>query len=113
MNAAEFAASRRFIDLPQGRVAYVERGEGSVALFFHGAFLNGYQWRDVIDLCASARRCIAFDNLGHGHTEVAAGQAVDFEAQATAAAALLDALDVDRDALVGNASGSGIGWACA
>jgi pimeloyl-ACP methyl ester carboxylesterase len=108
MNAAEFAASRRFADTPQGRIAYVERGEGPAALFFHGAFLNGYQWRDVVDRCAPARRCIAFDNLGHGHTEVAAGQAVDFDAQADAAAALMDALGVDRADLVGNDSGGAI-----
>jgi pimeloyl-ACP methyl ester carboxylesterase len=108
MNAAEFAASRRFADTPHGRIAYVERGEGPAALFLHGAFLNGYQWRDVIDRCAPARRCIAFDNLGHGHTEVAAGQAVDFDAQADAAAALLDALGVDRADLVGNDSGGAI-----
>jgi pimeloyl-ACP methyl ester carboxylesterase len=108
MNAAEFAASRRFADTPHGRISYVERGEGPAALFLHGAFLNGYQWRDVIDRCAPARRCIAFDNLGHGHTEVGAGQAVDFDAQADAAAALLDALGVDRADLVGNDSGGAI-----
>ena len=108
MNAAEFAASRRFADTPQGRIAYVERGEGPAALFFHGAFLNGYQWRDVIERCGSARRCIAFDNLGHGHTEVGAGQAVDFDAQAAAAAGLLDTLGADRADLVGNDSGGAI-----
>ena len=108
MNASEFAASRRFADTPQGRIAYVQRGDGPAALFFHGAFLNGYQWRDVIDRCGPARRCIAFDNLGHGHTEVAAGQAVDFDAQAAAAAALMDALGVDRADLVGNDSGGAI-----
>ena len=108
MNAAEFAASRRFADTPRGRIAYVERGEGPVALFFHGAFLNGFQWRDVIDRCAPARRCIAFDNLGHGHTEVGEGQAVDFDAQASGAAALMDALGVDRADLVGNDSGGAI-----
>jgi pimeloyl-ACP methyl ester carboxylesterase len=108
MNAVEFAASRRFAATPQGRIAYVERGEGPAALFLHGAFLNGYQWRDVIDRCARARRCIAFDNLGHGHTDVGAGQAVDFDAQAAAAAALLDTLEVERADLVGNDSGGAI-----
>ncbi|HYW24008.1 MAG TPA: alpha/beta hydrolase [Terriglobales bacterium] len=108
MSTAEFAASRRFADTPYGRIAYVERGEGPAALFCHGAFLNAYQWRDVIDRCAPARRCIAFDNLGHGHTEVGHGQAVDFGAQAAAAAALLDALGVDRADLVGNDSGGAI-----
>lgn len=108
MNASDFSASRRFADTPHGRIAYVERGEGPAALFFHGAFLNGYQWRDVIERGAASRRCVAFDNLGHGHTEVAAGQAVDFDAQAEAAAALLDALGEERADVVGNDSGGGI-----
>src|SRR5437762_7561981 len=49
---------------------------------------------DVVERCSSTRRCIAFDNLGHGHTEVPAGQAVDFDAQAAAVAALLDRLGI-------------------
>jgi pimeloyl-ACP methyl ester carboxylesterase len=108
MEAAEFAASRQYADIPCGRIAYVERGAGPAALFFHGFFLNGYQWRDVIDRCAGARRCIAFDNLGHGHTQVGRGQEVDFDAQAAAAAAFLDALGVDQVDVVGNDSGGGI-----
>jgi len=108
MDAREFAASRRFADTAAGRLAYVERGEGPAALFFHGAFMNGYQWRDVIERGAAARRCIAFDNLGHGHTEVRAGQAVDFDAQAAAAVAFLDVLGVDQVDVVGSDSGGGI-----
>jgi len=108
MDAAEFEASRRFADTPFGRIAYVEKGRGPAALFLHGAFLNGYQWRDVIEGCSDTRRCLAFDNLGHGYTEVADGQAVDFDAQAAAAAAFLDALQVDQVDIVGNDSGGGI-----
>jgi pimeloyl-ACP methyl ester carboxylesterase len=108
MDPAEFAASRQFASTPYGRVAYVERGAGPVALFFHGAFLNGYQWRDVVEACAGIRRCIAFDNLSHGHTQIADGQALDFNAQAEAAAAFLDALGVDQVDLVGNDSGGAI-----
>src|SRR5258708_34867763 len=94
MELSVFSAARRFADTGFGRIAYVERGTGPAALFFHGAFLNGYQWRDVIDVCAGARRCIAFDNLGHGHTEVRPGQAVDFDAQAAATAGFPSALAV-------------------
>jgi pimeloyl-ACP methyl ester carboxylesterase len=108
MDAAEFAASRRFADTPFGRIAYVEKGQGPAALFFHGAFLNSYQWRDVIDGCADARRCLAFDSLGHGHTEVGDGQPVDFDTQAAAAASFLDALAVEKVDIVGNDSGGGI-----
>ena len=108
MDANEFAARRRFVDTRAGRIAYVEKGNGPAALFFHGAFLNGYQWRDVIDGCAGVRRCIAFDNLGHGATDVAPGQAVDVEAQAEAARDFLDALGIDSVDIVGNDSGGAI-----
>src|SRR5207302_10412441 len=108
MNAAEFAASRRFAETMFGRIAYVERGGGPAALRLHGALMNGYQWRDVVERCSSTRRCIAFDNLGHGHTEVPAGQAVDFDAQAAAVAALLDRLGIDRADVVGSDSGGAI-----
>src|SRR5262252_6570333 len=43
MKASEFATSRRFAATPHGRIAYVERGEGSAAVFFHGAFLDALQ----------------------------------------------------------------------
>jgi pimeloyl-ACP methyl ester carboxylesterase len=108
MDVTEFAAVRRFANTPLGRMAYLEKGDGPAALFFHGAFLNSYQWRDVIEGCARVRRCIAFDLLGHGHTEAADGAAVDFNAQAAAAAGLLDSLDVDAVDIVGNDSGGGI-----
>ena len=35
MDAREFAASRLFAGTVPGRIAYVQRGEGPVALFFH------------------------------------------------------------------------------
>ena len=108
MNATEFAASRRFAETMFGRIAYLERGGGPAALFLHGAFMNGYQWRDVVERCSSMRRCIAFDNLGHGHTEVPAGQAVDFDAQAAAVGALLDRLGIEQADVVGSDSGGAI-----
>ena len=45
LDPAWFAANRHFLPLPVGRIAYVERGSGPVALFLHGAPLNGFQWR--------------------------------------------------------------------
>ena len=40
--------ARRHVDLPCGRIAYVERGTGAAALFLHGAPLNGIQWRGAL-----------------------------------------------------------------
>ena len=41
----DFETARKFVDTPHGRIAYVERGRGPVALMIHGALLSGYQWR--------------------------------------------------------------------
>ena len=44
VDEAWFRASRRYAELPFGRIAYVERGAGPAAVFLHGAPLNGFQW---------------------------------------------------------------------
>lgn len=108
MDSKTWDGRRQFAETRFGRIAYVQEGTGSAALFFHGAFLNSYQWRDILPLCADVRRCVAFDNLGHGHTEIAADQPLDLHTQAAAAAALLDSLGIDAADIVGNDTGGAI-----
>ncbi len=108
MTPTEFHSSRKLADTRFGRIAYVERGAGPVALFLHGLPLNGYEWRDVIAEVARERRCLAPDMMGLGYTEVAAGQVVSFPEQAKMIAAFLDALGVDQVDLVGNDTGAGV-----
>jgi haloalkane dehalogenase len=72
MDIASFHASRRFADVRSGRIAYIEQGQGPVALFIHGVPLNGYHWRHVIDRLRHIRRCIAIDlMMGLGYSELA------------------------------------------
>ena len=108
MTPAEFQSTRKFTDTPFGRIAYVERGSGKVALFVHGLPLCGYQWRGVMEDVAGERRAIAPDLMGLGYTEARPGQAVSFREQARMLAALLDGLGVDAVDLVGNDTGGGI-----
>jgi pimeloyl-ACP methyl ester carboxylesterase len=105
MTIAQFHARRRFVDLPPGRVAYVEAGAGPAALFCHGYFLNGYQWRGQLDRLAAHRRCIAPDFLGLGYTEARAEAAVSPRAQAQMLSALLDKLAVDAVDVICSDSG--------
>jgi pimeloyl-ACP methyl ester carboxylesterase len=107
MNAQEFHKSRKFAATPFGRIAYVERGAGPVAMFLHGYPLNGFQWRNVIDDLSPIRRCIAPDLMGLGYSEVSIGQDLSFAAQAKMLAALLDTIGVDTVDLIGNDSGGG------
>jgi pimeloyl-ACP methyl ester carboxylesterase len=108
MDIAEFHANRRFAKVSSGRIAYVEQGDGPVALFVHGVPLNGYHWRHVIEKVRQRRRCIAIDLMGLGHSEIAPTQDVSFAAQARMIAEVIDALGIDRIDLVGNDSGGAV-----
>jgi pimeloyl-ACP methyl ester carboxylesterase len=91
-----------------GEIAYVERGEGSVALFVHGVFLNSHLWRHVIDRVSGTRRCLAPDLLSHGDSPAAPGQDISFRAQAEMLEAFCEALGLDQVDLVANDSGGAI-----
>lgn len=108
MDVATFHRLRRFADTPSGRIAYVERGQGPVALFIHGVPLNGLHWRHVIAGMQDRRRCIALDLMGLGHTQIGPSQDVSFTAQARMVREFLDALGIDQVDLVGNDSGGAV-----
>ncbi len=108
MNAKVFAAERRFVETPSGRISYVEQGSGPAALFVHGVLLNGYLWRHQLAALGKVRRCIAVDLLAHGGTEISPTQAVSSDANARMLVQFVDALKIDRVDLVGNDSGGGI-----
>jgi len=99
---------RQFVATPFGRIAYVERGTGPVALFLHGFPLSSFQWRGAIDTLAAQRRCLAPDFLGLGYTEVVSRQSVTPSAQSDMVAALLDRLGIIDADLVANDSGGAV-----
>jgi pimeloyl-ACP methyl ester carboxylesterase len=108
MDIETFHRKRRFAAVKSGRIAFIEEGEGPVALFIHGVPVNGYHWRHVIDRVGHRRRSIAIDLMGLGYSEIASAQDVSFAAQARMIAEVLDALGVDTVDLVGNDSGGAI-----
>ena len=85
MKAAEFHQARKFADTTFGRIAYVEKGSGPVALFVHGFPLNGFAWRGAFDDLAhgcfghrvgqeSPARIPAGDSLAHVHGKNSAAE---------------------------------------
>jgi haloalkane dehalogenase len=108
MDAKSFHASRRFVQTSFGRIAYVERGTGDVALFLHGFPLNSFQWRGALDRLSPYRRCIAPDFMALGYTEVAEGQSVAPDAQVAMLIALLDKLSITHVDVVANDSGGAV-----
>jgi haloalkane dehalogenase len=108
MTALEFRSARKFINTDQGRIAYVDRGEGPAALFLHGFPLNSFQWRGVIPQLSATRRCVAPDLLALGYSEVAAGQSVAPHAQVDMLAQLSNKLSIPSADIVANDSGGAI-----
>lgn len=100
--------TRRAVQTASGRISYLERGTGPVAVFVHGVLLSSYLWRHQLAGLSDIRRCVAPDLLAHGDTEIAPDQDVSVSANAEMLVQFLDALEVDQIDLVGNDSGGGI-----
>lgn len=108
MSATEFDLARQFVRTSQGRIAYLDRGRGTIALFLHGFPLNSFQWRGIIPRLMHARRCIAPDFLALGFTEVNDGQSVAPQDQFAMLVDFLGKLSIAKVDIVANDSGGAI-----
>jgi pimeloyl-ACP methyl ester carboxylesterase len=108
MGATYSSAGKRVVHTASGRIAYIDQGEGPVALFVHGVLLNAHLWRHQLAHLSDVRRCIALDLLAHGDTEITPQHDVSVTANANMLKEFLDALSIEQVDLVGNDSGGGI-----
>ncbi|HEX3918553.1 MAG TPA: alpha/beta hydrolase [Caulobacteraceae bacterium] len=100
--------AKQHVETRVGDIAYVDRGEGPVALFVHGVFLNSHVWRHVIDRLCGERRCIAVDLLAHGDTLAGPDQDVSLRAEADMLEAFCEAMGLAQVDLVANDSACAI-----
>jgi pimeloyl-ACP methyl ester carboxylesterase len=70
----EFSRRKRYLALPDWRVAYIDEGEGEPVVLLHGCPFHAYEWREVIPLLSSRHRVVAPDLLGLGDTVVTLDQ---------------------------------------
>jgi haloalkane dehalogenase len=56
----------RQLELPEGRVSYVDQGRGPPILFVHGTPTWSFEYRHLIQALSRTHRCIAPDHLGFG-----------------------------------------------
>lgn len=91
----------------------VSRGEGPAVLLIHGFPQHGWMWRRTMaDLAAAGFRAVAIDQRGMGGSDIPAGGYGKAEL-ARDAAAVLDALEIERAAVVGYDHGGGTALALA
>ena len=84
-------------------------GAGLPRLLLHSLAAHGHWWDWVAPLWAGGRRVVALDFRGHGQSAHAAPPAYAFDDYAADVAGTLDALGLDRAALVGHSLGGYVG----
>lgn len=104
----------RFMDLPQVRLHYVERGQGPGLLLVHG--LGGQLCHftyGLVDPLSRDFRVVAVDRPGAGYSERAPGALASLAEQADVLAALIGRLGLHRPLVVGHSMGGAVALALA
>ncbi|HEX6242325.1 MAG TPA: haloalkane dehalogenase [Polyangiales bacterium] len=60
---------KHFVNIRGFRLAYVERGSGSVLVFLHGNPTSSYLWRNLMGPLSARYRCLAPDLIGMGDSD--------------------------------------------
>jgi pimeloyl-ACP methyl ester carboxylesterase len=98
---------RAFAALPDGIVHYATAGEGDAVLLLHQTPRSWDEYRDVLPLIGGRYQAIAMDTIGFGDSSRPSWPPT-VEGFARVAVDLLDALGIERAALVGHHTGGSI-----
>lgn len=107
--SAEFPFTHRHVTVHGSRMAYLDEGRGDPIVLLHGNPTSSYLWRNVIPHLTGIGRCIAPDLIGMGRSDKP-DLAYRFADHARYVEGLLDALELDRVALVVHDWGSALGF---
>ena len=66
LDRSEYPFEPRYVDLPLGKMHYVDEGPGDPILFVHGTPTWSFDYRHLIKALSPHARCIAPDLLGFG-----------------------------------------------
>ena len=102
-----------YVQLPAGRMHYVDEGSGEVILFVHGTPTWSFLFRDFVKKLARNHRCIAVDHLGFGLSDRPEDSESTPQAHAKNLATFINQLGLKDITLVVHDFGGpvGLGWA--
>lgn len=97
------------VDTAAGPVHLARCGQGLAVLLLHQTPRSWREYEPVLPRLAATHDCIAMDTVGYGDTPAFADGAPTVERWADTALALMDALGLERFAVVGHHTGAVIG----
>jgi pimeloyl-ACP methyl ester carboxylesterase len=96
----------RIASVGDGAVSYLEAGQGPALVLLHGIGSGAQSWRHQLAALSDSFRVIAWDAPGYGRSTALAAPEPDAGDYATALAAFLTAVGVERCHLLGHSLGS-------
>lgn len=100
LDRAEYPFAPLWLDLPAGRMHYVDEGQGQPIVFVHGTPDWSFVWRHLIKALSPRYRCIAPDSLGFGLSDKPQGYSYAPAEQAANLRRLIDTLGLKDITLV-------------
>jgi haloalkane dehalogenase len=99
----------RFAALGEGRLHYLDEGDGPPVLFVHGTPSWSFEWRHLVAGLRGSHRCVAPDHLGFGLSDRPASAAYTPEAHAARLKEFVRSLGLREFTLVVHDFGGPIG----
>jgi pimeloyl-ACP methyl ester carboxylesterase len=109
MDLVEFNAHRRTVQTAAGELSYTDFGNGRTVLLLHGLGVNGYLWRNVVELLREDVRCVVLDLPGHGASPIGTVRPETLGGLADVVEDFCAALELSEVDLVTNDTGGAIG----
>lgn len=113
LDSREYPFRQNYLDVPAGKMHYVDEGSGDPIVFMHGNPSWSFEFRHLIRAFAPTNRCIAPDLIGFGLSDKPEDWTYLPQDHAKNLARLLAACDVNRITLVVTDWGGPIGLAYA
>lgn len=109
----EYPFQNRYIHTPNGKMHYIDEGQGEVLLFVHGTPTWSFLWRNFIKKLSKNYRCIAMDHIGFGLSEKNKAFEGTPEAHSENLKLLITKLGLEKFTLIVHDFGGPIGLSCA
>jgi pimeloyl-ACP methyl ester carboxylesterase len=100
-----YELERRTVRVGGSRLGYLDVGAGPPLLLVHGLMTSSYSWRYLIEPLSARYRLLIPDLPGAGISDASPSRSHGPEAMAHVLAGFLDAVEVERAAVVGNSLG--------
>ena len=109
LDRSEFPFTSRCFDHGDGRMHYVDEGQGPVLLFVHGTPDQSFGFRHLIKALRVEHRCVSIDHLGFGLSDKPVNSDYTVAAHARRLQGFIDHLGLIDITLVVTDFGGGIG----